>query len=371
MANRLKIYACSGIGETEKQTYTYWTDNTNSVENTQAVNTLLVGINSLYTDYLYLENTKEEQLQLLNQIDLYAVCLEAAKRYNKHYKTLQKAGGVIGNMIKRGDFNYEELDESKRDAHLDWLIETAQDMWDGGLDVEETDPEFVAWWNDTIVARNKVGLDKEAQEKTISELRKAAKRIKGVGEADESWKENADISEYLTNAGTYFLYLFFTDDQFEKLPDVIKRKRQYQLRIYNYCKAYFVDIYGSEEDMMEIIRNGIKKDFHDTPENVCAAIANGKRIDKVGAITWTLSAIVGVIVAVASALVGIVYLICNTVYKSKIREYEAIDEAAIKAGCLDSTDYSKYDFPVIGKESNSKLWLIGAAAVAALLVIKD
>ena len=51
MSEKLKIYACSGIGETDKKTSAYWTDGTNSVSNTQAVNTLLAKINLAWAEY--------------------------------------------------------------------------------------------------------------------------------------------------------------------------------------------------------------------------------------------------------------------------------------------------------------------------------
>ena len=53
MAERLKIYACSGIGESaepQQKMWDYWTDNTDCVSNTQAVNTLIALINRNYIE---------------------------------------------------------------------------------------------------------------------------------------------------------------------------------------------------------------------------------------------------------------------------------------------------------------------------------
>ena len=48
MSEKLKIYACSGIGSTDPQKpVEYFTDGTSTVSNTQAVNTILARINAL------------------------------------------------------------------------------------------------------------------------------------------------------------------------------------------------------------------------------------------------------------------------------------------------------------------------------------
>ena len=374
MSDKLKIYACSGIGEAEqKPTYTYWTDNTDTVSKTQAVNSLLVLINSTYTEFKYLQLTPGERLQHLNDIDLYTVCLEAAKRYTEDSDALYKAGTVIGGMISAGDFNYQELDESKRDEHLDELIEKANEAFESELLTEKQNDVFNQWWKETIVSRNKVGLSKTAQKKSMQALNQA---VKGLGDVDESWKENKDIAQYLTKAGTYFLYLFFTDAQLSKLPKKFRVKRQYQTRIYNYCKAYFVDVYGSEADMQEIIRNGIIQEFKETPEALCAAIASGKP-KGVGVITTAIvigaKEFITILAVVAGALIAIVTAICDAVYKSNVQKYAAMERSVIEGGTPDAEDYDGLEFGddgLFGKESNKSWWLLAGAGVLALLLAR-
>ena len=76
MADKLKIYACSGIGDTgESRIFDYWTDNTQTVSNTQAVNTLLALINMRVAEVGSLSLTQDEQAECLNDIDLYAISL--------------------------------------------------------------------------------------------------------------------------------------------------------------------------------------------------------------------------------------------------------------------------------------------------------
>ena len=76
MANRLKIYACSGIGQTEQGTWNYWLDNTETVNNTQAVNTLLALINRNYIEVTRLRGMSDaDKIANLNDIDVYVLCL--------------------------------------------------------------------------------------------------------------------------------------------------------------------------------------------------------------------------------------------------------------------------------------------------------
>ena len=80
MSGKLKIYACSGIGSTDAQKRVgYWLDGTNTLSNTQAVNTLLARINEKYIAATRLTDIgKGEKIALLNDVDLLQVALEAA-----------------------------------------------------------------------------------------------------------------------------------------------------------------------------------------------------------------------------------------------------------------------------------------------------
>lgn len=369
MADKLKIYACSGIGSTDGAKYTYWTDNTNTVENTQAVNQLLVGINSIYTQITYLRNiSKEEKISGLNQIDMLSVCLDAFKRYKDDEEKLLNAGKAISIMVVDGDFESELLDNDARDSHLDELLDKAKDLYDeDGL--QFADNEFEEYWRG-LMAYNRVGLSKDEQKITISTIKKAASNVKKIGAADDSWKDNDDISKYLNNAGRYFLYLYFTDAQIAKLPDIFRKRRQYQERIYNYCKSYFVGLYGTEDDMREVIRMGIIKDTGDEPENICAAIASGKQ--KGVGIVWTTQLILGLVMAGVALIVGIVQAICNAVYKSNTAKYAAMNNAIIEGGAPNESDCDGLNIggnTAISQKNNNWLW-IAAAGAAALLLLK-
>lgn len=375
MSNKLKIYACSGIGSTNgEQRYTYWTDNTSTLTNTQAVNTLLVRINTLYTEVIYLRPTKEQIIACLNGIDLYTVCLEAARRFAGNNERLMHAGKVIGAMFKQGVFDSDELDNRRRDEHLDDLIDQANAAFDDEQPVDGQDEEFNLWWSESIVAKNQCGLTKEEQEASQKTLASAA--IKGIGEADPNWKNDGDISEYLTKAGTYFLYLYFTDEQLARLPKVFEKKRMYQQQVYNYCKSYFVGVYGSEADMKDIIRNGIIAECKDEPETICGAIASGKQkgIGISEFLLWLgVKGFIALIAAIGAVLVGIVTAICDCVYKSNVEKYAAMNKAAADKGGPGEDDYDDLDYDSTtwnGQQKNKKILYALLAGAAALFIFK-
>lgn len=346
MSGKLKIYACSGIGTTDpEQPFTYFTDGTSTVSNTQAVNTLLARINSLYIEATMLNGiSKEDRLDLLCDVDVYSVALEAVKQYASNEDKIYRAGQVIDLMIHDGLFEYDEMDGDKRDEHLEELIGKFNELLNDGQPIQYANADFMNWWIKNIIGRNHVGLDKKEQDETKKILKKAAGQISGIGKIDPNWKYDPNIGNYLLNAGEYFLYRYLSDAQLAKLPAIFRYKKQTQNRIYNYCKAYFVGIYGSEAEMQSVIRSGIIKEFKNTPEQICATIVNtGKEPEKVGSVTVAAvlgaAEIVKIISICAAVVIAIVVAICDCIHKSNTAKYAAIDKSIVDGGVPDETDY--------------------------------
>lgn len=365
MAERLKIYACSGIGETDKMPIGYWLDDTDTISNTQAVNTLLAKINTarIMANRL-LTISREEKVALYNEIDWMLVALDAAKRFKDDNEKLYHAGEVISAMAYDGAFESDSMNISERESRTEELIKQANEMY-GDDAIKSNDPEFMAWWKNTIVARNKVGLNSGQQQNSRKALKKAAEKIKGIGAADESWKENNDLAEYLLKGSEYFLYTYFTDAQLAKLPGVFKIKRQRQLRTYNYCKSMFVDIYGSEEDMQDIIAAGITDYFSTTPEQVCEDIASGKR--KVSGIGIATEIIVALISAAVTIVTAVISAICAMVAQTNVAKYGAMDRQVVESSVPNPEDYDGLNFD--GGTGKSSSWLPVAAIAAGLLLL--
>ena len=371
MSEKLKIYACSGIGETDsqEQPIRFWTDGTNTISNTQAVNTLLVKINSAY-----IRASKQDwnvhKLELLNDVDMLSVALEAAKHYATDNEGLHRAGEVISHMIQEGAFESQETDATARENHLEELIDKFYAIHNDDEPLSNVSPDFMDWWKINVEQRNKVGLNFGQQQAVRKALKKA---VSGVGEIDPAWKENPEIANYLLNAGTYFIYLYFTDAQLAKAPATLKVKRKNQQRVYNHCKGYFVGVYGSEEEMQQIIRDSIYAEFSREPEQVIDDMLNGKSsTNGVGpievAITITAEIFVKILLAVFTTLIAIVSLICKAVVQSNADKYASIDQSIIDGGCPSPEDEEALN-RLKKKTQASDSWIGWAAAGLGLLFI--
>ena len=379
MSDKLKIYACSGIGDTpedRKKPIGYYTDGTNTLESTQAVNTLLAKINTCRIEAQRLQTlTAAERKDALDEMDVYSVGLVAARQYAKDSVKLGRAGLAIGSMISAGDFAYDTFVHGERQDHLDHLIEKMHELVNGDEQLQG-DPEFTQWWTANVIERNKVGTD-FAQRMAIHKAIKARKlqpKQKGAGAVDESWQDDEELSKYLCDGGTYFLYLFFTDKQLAKLPEgnrrIFKAKARGQQDTYDYCKATFVGIYGSEEEMVDIIRAGIIDRFGDTPEQVCQDIADGKRNAEEG-VGIATEIIVALITLISGLLIALIEKVCDAIAKKNQAKYEALNQRVIEESCPNQDDFEGLDVPKTQTAGISSGAMIAAgAALLALLFIK-
>lgn len=346
--NKLKIYACSGVGEAQL-VMNYWLNNTQTTTNTQAVNTLLARINLAAAEYNYLNQSDEDKAKLLDTIDFYAVCLVYAGMYKDNPDKLHHAGEVIGRLYELGAFVNSSIDNDERDANLDSIFDKVEAIMDEDVSVSG---EFMSWWKTTIEQRNKVGMT-EKQQQTWSHVADKAE----IGYAD--YNENKDLSRYLNDAGTYFLYTYFTDEQLKKMSAVVRMKAATQKKVYKWCKGSFVGVYGSEDEMQAIIRTGIISDFKDTPENVCASLAN-----KGTGIGLDPSVIVAIIEATVTIIIAVISAICTYCAEVKVAEFAAVDTQAAVESTPNPDDWGEVS------ESNINLPIIALIAVGAYLLLK-
>lgn len=368
MSKGLRIYACSGIGEAQQQAaqtpfYDYWTDNTNTAFNTQAVNGLLSKINLNISEVENLELSDEQITDRLNNIDFLVVCLEAAKNYAQHYSKLETSGAVIYKMLYSGSFDNNSLDGEERDRNLDDLIASFNNQMATGEKMNISDSEFEQWWNENIVTRNQFGFNAEMREAIQASLVANIQELNGIS----GWQDDKDISKMLNNAGEYFLYTYFTDAQLKKLPAVFTEKKQQQMQTYDWCKGIFVGLYGSEQDMRNIIRAGITAYFKHTPEQVCKKIASGENVKPAGVgIVWTAGLIIKLITVIVSAIVSIITVVLKVVKDIKVAKYQAINIESATSATPNSDDFEDLDFSTLGG-SKTLYWIIGALGLVWLL----
>lgn len=371
MSNRLKIYACSGIGNADAK-YNYWLDNTLTVSNTQAVNSLLSMINLNYSEIQNLSLKTSEVVERLNQIDMYSVAIYYAQVYQDSAEDLHRAGQVIGCLVGKGVFDFDSLSNDERDKHLDDVSEKVADVITD--DTLKAPADFTAWWKEIVEDRNKVFLSKEEQDKITSILEKSSKQISGIGAADEEWRNNKDLAKYLDNASEYFLYTYFTKEQLDKLPPIFQTKARVQNDTYNYCKAMYVGVYGSEECMQNVIRAGIMSYFKATPEEVCGRLSNVKPKGvgvvaeaTAAAVGWGVKEIIALVTVILTTIASIIASILSCVAQVKVAKYQAVDTQTAQAATPNGDDFDGVEFLSNG---NSKTLLYLSAAAVLYLIFK-
>lgn len=355
MSNKLKIYACTGIGAaTQPDRYNYWLDNTSSVENTQAVNNLLRMINHEVIQINYLDLPESDIRGALRRIDVLAVALYYANEFKDNAEELEHVGRIIGRMCATGVFDFESLDNDERDEHLDEIFDQVASALNKDEEgkISET---FMEWWEENVTSRNKRAFSEQEAKQITAIL--AANPIRGIGAVD--WSQNKDLAQYFNDCGGYFLYTYFTDAQLKRLPYLFTRKAKFQRARYNECKELYAQMGGSEEEMRQVISDGIITQYKETPEQVCAdIIAGAEKSGKIGLTEQGIIAIVtAVITAVISAILGIVKVIAN----KKKKELAAVDQAAIEANGAYPEDFEGLTLDNNGLSalfSGTSLWVV-------------
>lgn len=169
----------------------------------------------------------------------------------------------------------------------------------------------------------------------VVSARKVAQEIEDAG-----WMRNETLRKYLGTSkdggcAEYFLYIFIPENELAKYNATIYKKRQGQLKTYAYVRELFVGYnYGTEEQMLDIIRGGIEKTFGAPVEVVLDEIRLGKR-EGVGLAVEAIVAIITGIVSIIIAIVNGIIQYCQTV---KIAKYTAPTMQEIEDSAPAATD---------------------------------
>lgn len=192
----------------------------------------------------------------------------------------------------------------------------------------------------------------------VSPVQRVVQDIENSG-----WMRNETLRKYLGTSkdggcAEYFLYIFIPEDDLAKYNATIIKKRKQQLKTYAYVRELFVGHqYGSEVEMLDVIRKGIENTFGDSVENVLAGIRGENGVG----LPLTASAIAAIVTAVLSAVVTIVTAIIKYCQSVKIAKYTAPSFEEIEASAPAPTDMAG------GTRKNGLLW--GAIAGVALFLI--
>lgn len=192
----------------------------------------------------------------------------------------------------------------------------------------------------------------------VPSARKVAQNIE-----DSGWMRNETLRKYLGTSkdggcAEYFLYIFIPENELAKYNATIYKKRQGQLKTYAYVRELFVGHnYGTEAQLLGIIRNGIAKTFGAPVENVLADIRNGKR-EGIGLATEAIIAIISAVVSIVLAVISGVIEYAKSV---KIARYTAPTMQELEDSAPAATD-------VTGKAKKSGLLLAALAGIGFMIV---
>lgn len=157
---------------------------------------------------------------------------------------------------------------------------------------------------------------------------------------DAGWMRNETLRKYLGTSkdggcAEYFLYIFIPESELAKYNSTIYKKRQGQLKTYAYVRELFVGYnYGTEEQMLDIIRGGIEKTFGAPVETVLYEIRIGKREGVGLAVEAIVSIITGIVNIIIAIVTGIIQY-CQTV---KVAKYTAPTMQEVEDSAPAATD---------------------------------
>lgn len=193
----------------------------------------------------------------------------------------------------------------------------------------------------------------------VTSARQVAQNIE-----DSGWMRNETLRKYLGTSrdggcAEYFLYIFIPENELAKYNATIYKKRQGQLKTYAYVRELFVGHnYGTEAQLLEIIRSGIEKTFGVTVEDVLYDIRAGKsegigQLDPV-----TISAIIGAIVSIIIAVISGVIEYAKSV---KVAKYTAPTYQELEDSAPASDDITG------GTKKKGLLWAVITGAALMLI----
>ena len=172
----------------------------------------------------------------------------------------------------------------------------------------------------------------------ICEASRVAQKITSSG-----WERNETLRKYLGSSNDggcaeYFLYIFIPESDLAKYNVTIYRKRQGQLKTYEYVRELFVGHdYGTENELQSIIRNGIETTFGVSVETVLDEIRTGKR-ESIGIATEIIVAIISAVVSIVLAVISGVIQYAQSV---KVAKYTAPTYQELEDSAPAATDFTQ------------------------------
>lgn len=365
MKGQLNIYACTGLADRAAKVgkiddvgrYHYWLNGTEEWTNTRAYNFLLAQANGKMYEISYLAADEATIAERMNELDIYIVCLEALDFVGQNdLDGLRRAGGVIGAMCSAQLFKSTFTDDDQRSTNLDGLIQNFKDAYNEGAIY--TDNEFTAWWEKYILSNtfNLLTEDEKARCAAIF----TTEKVSGTDEDDNDNQKT--FSEYIENAGDYFLYIFIPSSEIKKYNSTIQKRYKKEQEIYRWCCDNCNGMY-SEATVLQMIRNGVTVSKRMTPETALKKL-NEAGNGKIG-VALADDVIIAIVTAVAIVLSAILTLITQVCTIKLAAKYsKPADE---DSGIPEAEDWGLKD----KEDDNTTLLLIGGGLAAYFLLTND
>ena len=183
---------------------------------------------------------------------------------------------------------------------------------------------------------------------------------------NNAWSRNETLRKYLGTSADggcaeYFLYIFIPEEELGKYNSTIYKKRKQQIKTYEYVRELFVGHnYGTESEMLNIIRNGIEKTFKMSVEQVLIGVRGGKVKGVSGdPVSASVAAIIVAVINLVIAIVSGIIAYCQTV---NVAKYTAPSMEEIEASAPAATD--------ITQTTKKKGLLVAALAAGGVLLYK-
>lgn len=348
--SKLNIYRLSGIGNSNGEKFNIWTANTDTLTNTRAANFVLAKINALLARVQYTEPTAE----LYNELDIYAIILNALSISHRDETLLRKCGYCIQAMLNDGFFAESATDEENRIRILDeeeMIFETYY-----STETQTLTGEFVDWWEEKIIANNYNDAPIDATER----LRQFEREQQQVGSLDAS--EYKDLASYVADNGAYFLYMFIGDKNIGSYSATIKKRYRMEKRVFDVICTNCSGVYD-EETVYDMLYAGCCEIYKMTPEQKIAQLKSLSKKQSVGLAAETIIAIISVVISALSFLLSLF----TTIFQFVITypdDYEV--------GVPLEEDWDIAGAKTAGKStSTSKLPLLLIGAATVFLIFKN
>ncbi len=311
MSKGLNIYQLSGLDDNVENSendgivgwWNYWTDESLEYENTRSKNYLLSCCNLMAAE-ANIAKTEAEKITALNTLDFYLVCLYAYNHTNILDENLERAGSILSAMKKTQMFDSTDLTNDGRNSNLNALYSDFDDLYNGS-NKYKAGTDIYNWWKKNVIDNNSNNL-------TLDQQSNFKKYFSKIGDLQDT-----SFSEYITNAGCYFLYLFIPQSELTNYSDVIKARYKKELEMFEYCCNSAIGTY-TREDVWNKIRAGLYACYGMTPEEKIAQLNSLGKTEPIGGAiaTSVILAIISAVLAIILAVIGCI----QTVLKAKYEE---------------------------------------------------